>query len=258
VTNHEALPVPLYQRVFGILNQSIQNGTYEAGQQLPTETELAAEFKVSKGTIRQALAVLADRGLIQRKQGSGTFVAETHHPTRFIGSFTDIVLGSKNLRQRDFRLEAGVPFPTSVRLALGSSETHGTVIVRRREVNGEIFAYSIQHLSPLVAPLVSKRELAKSGFISLLHNHGFTVLGADQSVTAELASADVAENLEIELGAPVLAARRVLRSDRGPVEVVHGWYRGDRYEWQTQLTVERNGDKLILVPVRHHADEALT
>jgi GntR family transcriptional regulator len=256
VTNHAALPVPLYQRVFGILNQSIQDGTYEAGQQLPTETELAAEFRVSKGTVRQALAALADRGLIQRKQGSGTFVAETHQPSRFIGSFSDIVLGSKNLRQRDFRLEAGVQFPSAVRLALGAAETHGTAIVRRREINGEIFAYSIQYLSPVVAPIVTQRELAKSGLISLLHNHGYKVLGADQSVTAEMASADVAENLEIELGAPVLAARRVLHSDRGPVEVVHGWYRGDRYEWQSKLTVERSGDMLILVPDRHHVDES--
>jgi GntR family transcriptional regulator len=251
---HQALPVPLYQRIFGILNQRIQNGTYEAGQQLPTEVELAGEFKVSKGTVRQALGALADRGLIVRKQGSGTFVADVHAPSRFIGSFADIVIGAKNLRQREFRVEAGVPFPPAVREALGTSQATGTVILRRREINGELFAYSIQYLAPTVAPLITKRALAKSGLFPLLESKGFTLTVADQSVAAELADADVAENLEIELGAPVLAARRVLHSDQGPVEVVHGWYRGDRYEWRTQLSLSRSGDRLILVPAEDHAD----
>lgn len=246
--------MPLYQRIFGILNQRIQNGTYEAGQQLPTEVELATEFKVSKGTIRQALGALADRGLIVRKQGSGTFVADVAGPSRFIGSFADIVIGAKNLRQREFRVETDAPFPPSVRAALGTTETTGTVIIRRREINGELFAYSIQHLSPMVSSFITKRALARSGLFPLLQSKGFHLLGADQSVTAELADADVAENLEIELGAPVLAARRVLHSDQGPVEVVHGWYRGDRYEWQTQLTLSRSGDRLILVPSGDHVD----
>ena len=54
---------------------------------------------------------------------------------------------------------------------------------------------------------------------------------------AELADVDVAANLEIELGAPGLAARRVLRSDRGPGEIVYGWYRGDLYEWQSAVVL---------------------
>jgi GntR family transcriptional regulator len=243
---HRPLPVPLYQRIFGVLHQRIQNGTYRAGDQLQTEVELAAEFDVSKGTIRQALGVLAERGLIQRKQGSGTYVAEIQAPQRFIGSFADLVVGAKRMRQRDFRMEMKMPFPLAVRDTFETPDAEGRAIIRRREINGEIFAYSIQYLAPWVAEIVTRRELTDLGFIRLLHKHGVVLLGGDQSATAELADVDVARNLEIELGAPVLAARRVLRSDRGPVEVVHAWYRGDLYEWQSEVTLSHSKDHLVV------------
>jgi GntR family transcriptional regulator len=126
------------------------------------------------------------------------------------------------------------------------TEMTGTAIVRRRERSGEIFAYSIQYIAPWVADFITKRELSDVGFIPLLHNHGIVVQGGDQSVIAELADVDVAANLEIELGAPVLAARRVLRSDKGPVEIVHAWYRGDLYEWQSAVVLSRSKDHLIV------------
>lgn len=253
-TSYRPLPVPLYQRIFGVLHQRIESGLYRAGEQLGTETELADEFKVSKGTIRQALAVLAERGLIVRKQGSGTFVAEVDKPKRFVGSFADLVVGAKRLRQRDFRLDNAVPFPPSVRAEYEMDEPTGTAIIRRRERDGEVFAYSIQYMAPWVAAFVTKRELTEIGFIPLLHNHGVVVQGGDQSVIAELADVDVAANLEIELGAPVLAARRVLRSERGPVEIVHAWYRGDLYEWQSAVVLSRSKDHLI-VSTRDRVDD---
>jgi GntR family transcriptional regulator len=253
-TTYRPLPVPLYQRIFGVLHQRIENGTYGAGEQLRTEVELAEEFQVSKGTIRQALAVLAERGLILRKQGSGTFVAEIDKRPRFVGTFADLVVGAKRLRQRDFRLDTNVPFPAAVRAEYEMDATHGTAIVRRREINGEIFAYSIQYIAPWVATFITKRELTDVGFIPLLLNHGIAVEGGEQSVIAELADVDVAANLEIVLGAPVLAARRTLRSDRGAVEVVYAWYRGDLYEWQSTVTLSRSKDHLV-VSTRDRVDD---
>lgn len=244
--SHQPLPVPLYQRIFGVLHQRIRSGGYLPGHQLPTEQELAAEFGVSKGTIRQALGVLADRGLILRKQGSGTFVTETGSHEVFVGSFADLIVGTKDLPLRDLRLEDDVPFPLDVREALETSQTRGKVIRRRREVDGQIFAYSIQYLSPAIADIVTERELREYGFLDLLNNHGIALKFADQSVTAQLADVEAAERLEIELGSPVLFARRVLHSSRGPAEVVHGWYRGDLYQWRSRLALRHSNGKLSI------------
>ncbi len=67
---------PLYQQLATIFIEKIENGEYVAGSQLPTEAELQKQYDVSRVTVRQALKTLADRELIERRTGKGTFVAE--------------------------------------------------------------------------------------------------------------------------------------------------------------------------------------
>jgi len=57
------------------LERAITGGTYAHGQQLPTERQLAQTFKVSRTTVRKALALLEDQRLVQRRPGSGTYVS---------------------------------------------------------------------------------------------------------------------------------------------------------------------------------------
>jgi GntR family transcriptional regulator len=56
--------------------QRIDEGKFPAGTRLPSEPELAAEFQVSRATLREALRALEGEGLVRRRRGSGTFVAE--------------------------------------------------------------------------------------------------------------------------------------------------------------------------------------
>ena len=67
--------VPLYSRVSSIIQNKILSGQYESGDKLPTEDELVEYFRVSKITVRNALALLETEGLIVRTRGKGTFVA---------------------------------------------------------------------------------------------------------------------------------------------------------------------------------------
>jgi GntR family transcriptional regulator len=54
-------------------------------------------------------------------------------------------------------------------------------------------------------------------------------------MSAELADTEVARQLDIDIGAPVLFAERLVTSTQGPVEVVHTWYRGDLYKWEAEM-----------------------
>lgn len=67
--------LPLTQQVREILISRISSGIYPPESQLPPESELAAEFNVSRATVRSALNTLAARGLLIRRQGAGTFVS---------------------------------------------------------------------------------------------------------------------------------------------------------------------------------------
>lgn len=70
----QANKLPIYQQVSEYLNREISSGRWMAGDRLPIEAELAANLGVAIGTLRKALAKLESEGLIERRQGSGTYV----------------------------------------------------------------------------------------------------------------------------------------------------------------------------------------
>src|SRR5690606_7049040 len=69
-------PLPLYHQLQEYIASQIEEGKLAPGDPLPTEAELSSAFNVSRATVREALRHLADRGLIEKRQGVGSFVAE--------------------------------------------------------------------------------------------------------------------------------------------------------------------------------------
>jgi len=69
-----AKPLPLFLRLAELLARGVAAGHYQAGERLPPESELSLSLGASVGTVRKALALLESRGLLERKQGSGTYV----------------------------------------------------------------------------------------------------------------------------------------------------------------------------------------
>lgn len=67
---------PLYQQLMDAIIENIKNGTYKAGDKLPTETELEATYNVSRITVRRAVKELCDKNILEKKQGKGTFVLD--------------------------------------------------------------------------------------------------------------------------------------------------------------------------------------
>ncbi|WP_068622604.1 GntR family transcriptional regulator [Paenibacillus tuaregi] len=76
---------PLYLAVYDELFKQITNGTFPADSQLPTEPELAKMFKVSRMTLRQALALLQDDGLVRSIHGKGNFITRSQRKNRTVG-----------------------------------------------------------------------------------------------------------------------------------------------------------------------------
>ncbi len=68
--------IPIAEQVTQELHKRILEGVYGPGERLPSESELAAEMSVSRGSVRSAMASLATAGLIDRRQGDGTYVRE--------------------------------------------------------------------------------------------------------------------------------------------------------------------------------------
>src|SRR5258707_13858249 len=93
--------VPLHRQLFLVLHDEIARGALAPGGALPTEQTLCDQFGVSRITVRRALADLADAGLIERRQGVGSFVRDQppSHRSADAGSYMD------ELRQTEFETE---------------------------------------------------------------------------------------------------------------------------------------------------------
>lgn len=87
-------PTPLYQQVKDHLKTDVENGIYAAGEQIPTEIELAKTFSVGRVTVRRAIEELVEEGYLTKQQGRGTFVnapkmVRKVHQKDDVQSFTD-------------------------------------------------------------------------------------------------------------------------------------------------------------------------
>ena len=85
-----------YERLAGTLRDRIAAGTYARGDKLPSEMELMDESGLSRSTVRHALKVLVDEGLVRTERGRGAFVADTpalHENNLVFSSYTKQVEG---------------------------------------------------------------------------------------------------------------------------------------------------------------------
>ena len=114
---HEALvrQQSLSQQIEQILIDRIQSGKYSPDSQLPAEVDLAAEFKVSRATIRSALNTLSTLGLVLRRHGAGTFITKLpriSNPLDQAIDFQELIAGyccQPSFRQVYCALEAASP-----------------------------------------------------------------------------------------------------------------------------------------------------
>ena len=85
--------LPAYIRIHDKIKEDVDDGTWKIGQRLPSERDLCETFDVSRMTVRQAITLLVDEGILERKPGSGTFVASSRVKEKMRGttSFTEIV-----------------------------------------------------------------------------------------------------------------------------------------------------------------------
>ena len=243
-----SLALPLYHQVAGVIRQRINDGEYAVGAKLLSEDELAAEFSVSRATIRQAIGELVVEGLVTRKQGSGTFV-QPRDPKilqqRFRGSLGDLIRESHLAKTRDMTLTHDERLPEHIAAALRLDDRYGSVVRRTRIMGSEPFSYTVTYLPPDLGALLSLSKLRSSALMEILIGQGIRLASATQSIRAQVADAELSGRIDVGLGAAVLYVERLVNDENGhAVQFVQSWYRGDRYEYTVNLDLADAGDGL--------------
>lgn len=203
------------------------------GSVLPSEAAMSEEFSASRVTIRRALELVREDGLISARQGFGWFVAgePVRQSLRSLGTIESHVEGVGKLSERKIEEFAFVPAPPSVARLLGTQQ-----VLRVKRVNladGEPFAVVTVWCPADLGATLSRRDVEKRPFYELLD---VELRGATQTIGADSAESRDAGLLDIPIGSPLLRCERVTTDCEGrPVLVSEHLFAARRTEFVVDL-----------------------
>lgn len=226
--------LPVYIQIHDQIKEGIEKGEWQIGDRLPSERELAVTFGVSRMTLRQAIQTLADEGILERKIGSGTYVARKKVQEKMTGttSFTEIML-SQNRKPSSKTISYFVTQPSSSEFEKLQLQ-EGDMILRMERIryaDDVPICFEVASIPYSLVENYSKREITES-FYKTLEEKGEKIGHANQTISAMLASEQIAEYLQVKRGDAILRMRQLsFLEDQRPFEYVRTQYVGNRFEF---------------------------
>ncbi|MGB3733858.1 MAG: GntR family transcriptional regulator [Ilumatobacter sp.] len=199
-----------YQEIAEVLRERLADAP--VGSVLASESEMSKEFEASRVTIRRALELVRDDGLIAARQGFGWYVAgePVRQSLESLGTIESEVEGVGKISERKIAEFAYEDAPERVRKVLDVTD-----VLRVKRVNladGEPFAVVTVWCPADLAATLSRRDVERRPFYELLD---IELRGATQTIGADLASAADAALLGVPEGAPLLRCQRTTTDQTG-------------------------------------------
>ena len=199
----------------------------------PSESELSTEFSASRVTVRRALELVRDDGLIAARQGFGWFVATepVRQSLERLGTIeSQLETSGRNAARHVIEFSFEAP-PPHVRKLLGS-----TKVLRVKRLNladGEPFAVVTVWCPAEIGQKLSVEDVERKPFYELID---IELRGATQTIGADSAEPHLAELLAVPVGAPLLKCRRVTTDLAGkPVLISEHYFPAHRTEFVVEL-----------------------
>lgn len=226
---------PVYIQIHNQLRANIEDGKWKVGQKIPAERELAASFNVSRMTLRQAIQALVDEGILERRVGSGTFVANRKVQEKMSGvtSFTELMQASgKTPSSKTISYHLTIPSQTEIeKLQLPAGE-QVLRMERIRYGNDVPICYEIATVPAKLVEQFSKSEITDSFYRTLEQKAHLYPGHASQHISATKATEKIATYLQVKRGDPLLRMTQLsYLQDGQPFEYVHTQYVGSRFEF---------------------------
>ena len=223
--------VPLYVRVANDIIEIAKGMSPHS--LLPSEPELVKKYGVSRGTIKQALGQLENQGLVYRRQGKGTFVAEPKilRHSHTVPSF------SEDIRRRglvpSIKVVALTKETPNKRVSLALSIEPSTLLWKAKRVflaDGKPLALVTSYLPTSDIETLTAVDIEAGLYRSLERRYGRRPTWASDSYTAVLAEDEIVKYLAVKAGDPIIYSERVAYlSDMHPIEYVESYVSGDRF-----------------------------
>ena len=222
--------VPLYIQIASALRQRIENGLWQPGQKISTLEALEREFEVARVTVRLAIELLENEGLIHRQQGRGTFVADkirNRHWLRLETSWAALIAPIKSNVPRLIKVDRPPPSPAL-------SEDDGKlateyVFLRSVQLRNETpYAVVNLHLDRGIYDRDPEAFRTHPALPVLASLDGIGIDRAHQTLVIGTADPDTAALLQAPLGAPTAECRCIVTDRAGTaIYVADITYRND-------------------------------
>lgn len=231
--------LPLYHRIFITLRDQIINGVYDTRVPMPSENELCREYDVSRVTIRKAMELLEEEGLVERRQGKRTYA-------RALGYKTTEQRSNLNLLAAEQQHHELLPGAVSQLYALvkpnrlltrqfGSGEKLAR-IVRIRDQDQQPYCFVVTYMPEQTAGLVDWEKLGDKPVITAVEEVGFGFVKTEQVITATVADDESAAALNVPVGSPLLRVSGLfIDADDKPIMRKDGYFLPDSFEYRMTL-----------------------
>jgi GntR family transcriptional regulator, N-acetylglucosamine utilization regulator len=235
---------PLYHVVASDLREKINEGVWPPESRLPNEVELCRRYGVSRITVRHAISILVNEGLVTRNQGLGTFVrrAAITAGLRGLSSFTE-EMSALGVKSGGHVLTKKV-IAAARDSASALSVTEGTPLLELRRLRtGDEVPIGIQtsYLPLDRFPGLNEQDLENVSLYALLQaDYGVLLVEAMETIRIGKAKALDSRLLGVAPSSPVFVVERRTLDRRGPFEYVVSVMRPDRYQVRLRLTSLNN------------------
>jgi DNA-binding GntR family transcriptional regulator len=250
-------PTPIYTQIVNWISSKITTGAWPSNYKLPSEIELSDQLNVSRGSLRKAIGILIEKGLLTQVHGKGTFVSSHIFEQSWAGQM---------LHVSDELLMRGIPFQTKVfnkeilelpeleAGVLGVNPGHEVLYLKRlRTVDGFpiVVHESYINIGPLDQLLTVNFEL-NNLMDTLEALFGIKPAWAYHTIAVVHSSADIAHQLGLKIGDSVLYNDHVMYdNEERRLLFSRGWFHPDRFRLKT-IVGESHEDYSRLL--RHEAE----
>lgn len=239
--------LPIYHQLYAALRQQIKDGVFGHSGALPSEMSLCDTFGISRVSVRRALQMLEQEGLVTRRHGVGTFVASQDAlGTVRVGGMIDnlITLGLETRAELlSFNNDAALPSFAASSLKLGPQD-RGIKVERLRFYKGRPLSLTEVYLPSSLSSVVKAGDIDDRPIILILEAAGLKAVSAEQTISAVVADDYVSAKLDVAIGSPLLRLRKTVFDQSGaPFEYQQGLYNPDQYEYYMLLTRDSNSNR---------------
>lgn len=238
-TDFDRSPVARYIQLATLFRNRIAAGEWPVGSRIPNVDELAAEFAVARGTMREALGLLEQEGLLERLRAKGTFVRQSPaeaHVHKLAIDWSSLISAHEGAKIEVLEQRVVAELPAADR-AKGRPAAKYQMMRRLHLRDGRPYLVGRFYLGYELFKKGPPLQFRRLPTLPILHR----IAGADigkawQSLTIGMADVEMAGLLQLPLSAPVALVDRIaLDRDGAILYAGHGVYRGDAIAMEIEL-----------------------